>query len=81
MRDRLAAEIAGLSSVNVAVEWARGSIVVKNTLTGEDASAVETAFRDRMQALESSPEASAEDLVAGPLGITSPFGSGVAELR
>ena len=81
MRDRLAAEIAGLSSVNVAVEWARGSIVAKNALTAEDASAVETAFRDRMQVLESRPEASAEDLVVGPSGITSPLGSGVAELR
>jgi hypothetical protein len=48
MRDRLAAEIAGLGSVDVAIEWARRGIVTKNTLTAEDAGAVETAFRDRM---------------------------------
>jgi hypothetical protein len=70
MRDRLAAEIAGLSSVAVAVEWARGSIAAKNTLTADDAGAVETAFRDRMQVLESHPEASAEDL-AGPRPLES----------
>src|ERR1700719_2522691 len=79
MRDRLAAEIAGLSSVDVAVEWARGSIAAKNTLTAEDAGAVETAFRDRMQVLESRPDASAEHLVAGPPGTASPLGSAVAE--
>src|SRR6266478_2122949 len=33
MRDRLAGEIAGLGSVDVAVEWARGSIAAKNMLT------------------------------------------------
>jgi hypothetical protein len=38
MRDRLAAGIAGLGSVDVAVEWARGSIAAKNTLTAADAS-------------------------------------------
>src|SRR5216684_7417239 len=53
IRDRLAAEVAGLGSIEVGVEWARGSIAAKNTLTAADASAVETAFRDRMQVLES----------------------------
>src|SRR6266478_6504634 len=52
MRDRLAAEIAGLGSVEVVAEWARQSIAAKNTLTATDARAVETAFRDRMQVLE-----------------------------
>ena len=79
MRDRLAVEIAGLSSADVAVEWARGSIAAKNTLTAEDAGALETAFRDRMQVLESRPDASAEDLAAGPPGTASPLGSAVAE--
>src|SRR5712664_2042275 len=63
MRDRVVAEIAGLGSVDVAVEWARGGIAAKNTLTAEDAGAVETAFRDRMQVLQSRPEASTEDQV------------------
>src|SRR5712675_1489458 len=75
MRDRLAAEIAGLGSTDVAVEWARGSIAAKNTLTGEDAGAVETAFRDRMQVLESGREASTEDQVISPPRAGSPNGS------
>jgi len=77
MRDRLAAEIAGLGSIDTAVEWARQSIAAKNTLTATDASAVETAFRDRMQVLESHPEASAKDQVVGPPGGASPPGSAV----
>src|SRR5260370_32554395 len=60
MRDRLAAEIAGLGSADVAVEWARRSIAAKNTLTAEDAAAVETAFRDRLQVSGSSPKASGQ---------------------
>src|SRR5260221_10122306 len=75
MRDRLVAEIAGLGSVDVAVEWARGSIAAKNTLTAEDAGAVETAFRDRMQVLQSRPEASTEDQVIGSPRAASPLGS------
>src|SRR5467141_159934 len=79
LRDRLAAEIAGLGSTNVAVEWARGSIAAKNTLTAADAGTVETAFRDRMQVLESRPDASAEYLAAGPPGTASSLGSVVAQ--
>jgi hypothetical protein len=79
MRDRLAAEIAGLSSVDVAVEWARGSIAAKNTLTAPDAGAVESAFRHRMQVLESRPEASAEDHVVGPPRTASSLGSAVVQ--
>jgi hypothetical protein len=80
MRDRLAADIAGLGSVDVAIEWARGSIAAKNTLTAEDAGVVEAAFRDRMQVLERSPDRSADDLVAAPPGTASPLGSAVAEI-
>jgi hypothetical protein len=79
MRDRLAAEIAGLGSIEVSVEWARGSIAAKNTLTAADASAVETAFRDRMQVLESGREASAEDQVVGSPGIASLPGSAIVQ--
>src|SRR5258706_14804955 len=79
MRDRLVAEIAGLGSVDVAVEWARGSIAAKNTLTAEDAGAVETAFRDRMQVLQSRPEASTEGQAVGPATAGSPLGSAVVE--
>src|SRR5258707_4896274 len=71
-RDRLAAGIAGLGSIDVAIEWARGSIPAKNTLTAEDAGAVETAFRHRMQVLESGREASAEDQAVCPPSAASP---------
>jgi hypothetical protein len=79
MRDKLAAEIAGLGSIEVAVEWARGTIAAKNTLTAEDAGAVETAFRDRIQALESRPDASAEDRVVDPPGTASPLRSAAVQ--
>jgi len=79
LRDRLAAEIAGLGSADIAVEWARGSIAAKNTLTAEDARAVETAFRHRMQVLELRPEASAEDQVVGLPRAASPLGSAVVQ--
>jgi hypothetical protein len=79
MRDRLEAGIAGLGSVDIAVEWARGSIAAKNTLIAADASAIETAFRDRMQTLESGSEASAQDEVLGPQSAPSPIGLAVRE--
>jgi ERF superfamily len=78
--DRMAAEVAGLTSVEVAIEWARGSIAAKNTLATEDAGAVETAFRNRMLVLQTDPEPPAEELVAVRSGTTSPLGSAVAEL-
>jgi ERF superfamily len=55
VRDRLVNEIAALEGVDVAIEWAGQNIGAKNTLTAEDASVVEAAFRDRMQVLQ--PEA------------------------
>ena len=79
MRDRLAAEIAALGSIGVAAEWARVSIAAKNTLTAEDAGAVEAAFRDRMHVLEPRPEASGQDQVVGPPRIASPLGLAVAQ--
>jgi hypothetical protein len=48
----LASEIAGLGSAEAAIEWARRSLGAKNTLTAKDACSVETAFRERMRALE-----------------------------
>jgi hypothetical protein len=56
--DRLVSEIANLGSAEAAIEWAGRSLGAKNTLTAEDARAVEAAFRGRMQVLEvSSPNA------------------------
>jgi len=52
LRQRLVSEIANLSSENAAIEWARQNVSAKNTLTTEDACAVEAAFGDRMQVLD-----------------------------
>jgi hypothetical protein len=70
MRDRLAAEITGLGSVEVAIEWARRTIAAKNTLRAEDAGIVEAAFRDRMRVLETGVEPS-EPVLADPPGATN----------
>jgi hypothetical protein len=59
VRDRLVQEIAVLDVAEFAIEWAGRSLGAKNTLTADDAGAVEAAFRDRMQVLE--PEASSPD--------------------
>jgi hypothetical protein len=52
LREKLVAEIAGLVSADAAIDWARRSVVGKNSLTGEDARVIEAAFRDRMKILE-----------------------------
>ena len=70
---RLTAEIAGIGSVGTAIEWARRNISAKNMLTAQDAGAVETAFRDRMEVLESQspiPGVSTDNVMPGtaPLG-------------
>ena len=72
LAQRLASEIACLSSVDAAVEWARRNLGPKNTLTAEDAGSVEAAFRERMQVMEaetrslSSPPAIPHDVTAAP---------------
>jgi hypothetical protein len=60
-RDRLVQEIAAVDAAEAAIEWAGRSLGAKNTLTAEDARAVEEAFRDRMQVLE--PETSSPNTV------------------
>jgi hypothetical protein len=55
VREELLNQVAMLDSADTALEWATRNLGAKNTLTAEDASIVESAFRDRMQVLE--PEA------------------------
>jgi hypothetical protein len=55
VRDKLVNQVAVLEAADAAIEWAGQSLGAKNTLTAEDASIVEAAFRDRMRILE--PEA------------------------
>jgi hypothetical protein len=57
-RDRLVSETAAISSLDDAVIWARTTLPIKNTLTREHASEVETAFERAM--------ASFGDLVKNP---------------
>jgi hypothetical protein len=45
-------EIASLNAAGAAIQWAGRSLGAKNALTAEDASAIEAAFRDRMQVLQ-----------------------------
>jgi hypothetical protein len=52
LRQKLVGEVAGLVSTDTAIEWAGRNLGAKNTLTTEDACAVEATFRDRMQALD-----------------------------
>jgi hypothetical protein len=51
-RDRLLSEVAGLSSVDTAVSWAREGIKAKNDLTASDAKLVEEAFAARLSELQ-----------------------------
>jgi ERF superfamily protein len=52
LRDQLLAEVAALSAADEMIAWAHRMLPTKNTLTAEDARAVEKGFEDRMQALE-----------------------------
>ena len=69
VRDELVNEIAVLDAADAAIEWAGQNLGAKNTLTAEDASIVEAAFRDRMQVLEPevySPSQAPSDLPTPP---------------
>ena len=64
-------EIAALNATDAAIEWAGRSVGAKNILTTEDASLVETAFRNRMRVLELEaypPDPMASELPTPPLG-------------
>jgi hypothetical protein len=50
MRDRLLAELDGLTSTDVAATWAQRSLPGKNTLTAADAQAVERQFQAKLSA-------------------------------
>jgi ERF superfamily len=55
LRDELVKQIAVLDAPEAAIQWASQNISVKNTLSAEDASIVELAFRERTRALEPEP--------------------------
>jgi len=55
LRDRLLAELAGVSTLDEITAWARRILPDKNTLSDEDARTVENAFGDRMATLAGQP--------------------------
>jgi hypothetical protein len=52
LRDALVKQIATLDTATAGIQWASRNLGAKNTLSADDASIVETAFRERMRALE-----------------------------
>jgi hypothetical protein len=59
VRDRLVEEISALESAEAALAWAIRRIGLKNSLTGDDASTVDMAFRDRIRVFEPATNSSA----------------------
>ena len=52
VRDRLIEEISALASAEIALAWAIRRIGLKNSLTAEDAAAVDAAFREKIPLFE-----------------------------
>jgi hypothetical protein len=52
LRDELMKEIAILDTAAAGIQWAGQNLGTKSTLSADDASIVETSFRERMRALE-----------------------------
>jgi hypothetical protein len=61
LRDRLLADLAGLSSVEAAAAWAHANISAKNSLTTSDADDVERAFQARLDAYERAEAQTGDD--------------------
>jgi ERF superfamily len=63
LRDQLIAEITGLETSDDLALWAHRRLPAKNTLTADDAGAVETAYKELLNVLgETLPEVSARPL-------------------
>jgi hypothetical protein len=57
LRDKLMTEVAAVTSADLAADWAREALTVKNSLPAEDAKLVEHAFEHRLSELPSSDAA------------------------
>jgi hypothetical protein len=69
LRDSLIAEIAGITSTELASTWARKGLTAKNRLTARDAELVESAFEERLSLVSRFNRAAhAENDVASDLG-------------
>ena len=78
LRDRLLAELTGLSSTDDAALWARRIMGSKNCLTAADAGVVEEAFANKLRDLEAQIAGEAESTVSDrtPQPIRSPGRNG-----
>ena len=80
LRDRLLAELTGLSSTDDAALWARRIMGSKNSLTAADAGVVEEAFANKLRDLEAQIAGEAESTASDrtPPPIRSPGRNGLA---
>ena len=66
LRTRFLAELSGLGTADQLAEWAQRILPLKSTMTSEDASSIEQAFRSKMTAIE--PELTSQHSVGEPEG-------------
>ena len=71
LRDRLLAELAEIACTDAMADWAHRSLAAKNTLGIADAQHVESAFRDKIAALDrEKPETQIEATETGSEAVT-----------
>jgi hypothetical protein len=78
LRDKLIAEIAGVTSPEGAATWAKQALAAKNSLTATDAGLVESAFEGKLSNISSSDPASRGKEDARTAGIDGGQNVGVA---
>jgi hypothetical protein len=66
LRDRLLAEIGGITSAERAASWAQEALAAKNKLAASDAKVVEETFEQRLSALTSAGTSPSKDDAAVP---------------
>ena len=71
LRDRLLAEINGISSADEMAAWACGSLPVKNTLSTADAQSIEANFQSKLAAFDE-PERPGDPVEASQVSPDSP---------
>ena len=72
LRDSLLADLIRLQSADEAADWAHNNLPAKNTLTVEDADAVEAGFRARLAMIEAEGGSEPDPQFAWTDGSTSP---------
>ena len=72
LRDSLLADLLQLQSADAAADWAHNNLPAKNTLTAEDADAVEAGFRARLAMIEADGGSEQDPQFAVTDGSSSP---------